>query len=141
MHWFPPPDIISKGIAPLSSRPTQNKSPLCSDCPGLWEGQVLLLFPAADICFISVRGFNESISQKALSHKNPACSLLLSLRRKKDLLTQSLCLLAFKCAESGNICLHTTPALLKSHFQVICSGALFQSTFGLIILGGGVGRT
>jgi len=61
-------------------------------------------------------------------------SLLLafiSVRRKQDLLTQSLCLLAFKSTESGNICLHTMPALCKSHFQVICLGALFQSMFGL----------
>lgn len=66
-------------------------------------------------------------------------SLLLafiSVRRKQDLLTQSLCLLAFKSTGSGDVRPHTTPALCKSHFQVICLGVLFQSMFGLIFWGG-----
>lgn len=73
-----------------------------------------------------------SLKKLSLPQESSLLLVFISVRRKQDPLTQSPCLLAFKSTESGDICLHTTPALCKSHFQVICSGALFQSMFGLI---------
>lgn len=133
MPCFPPSGRIHRETAPLMSRHTE-QIPALQWLSRAVGGTPYLSFPSCRCLFYFHKSFQRGhFLRSSLSHKKSSLLFaFISVRRKEDLLPQSLCLLAFKSTESGDMCLHPTPALCKSHFQVICSSTLFQSLFGLI---------